>query len=513
MSEIELKLRARAKDFDRLRDALPQLGRLRGGRRSQRQSTVYYETPDFALADSGIALRLRSAGGRRIQAVKAAAPAGGLERGEWEWAVDGKKLDLKRLTRPPLDQLFPAHALATLRPVFRSDVQRSEVEIQPDETTRVAIAFDEGRVVAGDASQPLAEVELELRAPDPSPPRAVGRLYELALGLQRAAPVMISTTSKAELGYRLIRRTEPQARKAPAFDLPRGCRAADGIRSLMRACFTHLLANQEAALTEGEASVEGVHQMRVAVRRLRTALRVFEPFIASAEADWMDGELRWLGRQLGAARDLDVLVSATLPLARKHGAAEREIAAVARVAERRRAEIHADTQALLRASRYTTLALALGAWIEEDRWFAQAEEKSRRRHNAPLAEAGDALLDALAAKSAKAGRHIKRLDAPQRHKLRRSLKRLRYGAEFLAALYPRKVFKRYRRALADLQDVLGDLNDFAAACNLIPALGGGAGTRRAAASLQRCLDRLAEKRLGELYTTWDGFERSKPFWG
>jgi triphosphatase len=92
------------------------------------------------------------------------------------------------------------------------------------------------------------------------------------------------------------------------------------------------------------------------------------------------------------------------------------------------------------------------------------------------------------------------------------LKRLRYGAEFLASLYSRKVVKRYRRALADLQDVLGDLNDFAVATDLLPAAAGHGRARRAVASPQRCLEALAEKRPGELYDAWDRFRRAKLFW-
>jgi len=512
MSEVELKLRAAARDFDRLRGALPRFGAVRRRARTRRLSTVYYETPDFALAKGGVALRVRRVGERRIQTVKTAARPGALERGEWDCAIEDDEPDLKALARPPLAQLFPAHALATLRPIFRSEIQRTEVDIQPDDATRVSVAFDEGRVVADGAAQPVSEVELELRVPERPRHQQVGLLYELALELQRVAPVTISTTSKAARGYRLVNGTVPQATKAPPLELPRECSVADGIRAVLRACLGHLLANQEPASAEGEAAVEGIHQMRVAVRRLRTALRIFEPFIASTEAPWMDSELRWLGRQLGEARDLDVLVATTLPLASERCAVKREVAVVAKTAQRRRQEIRTRTQAMLRTPRYTTMVLALGAWIEEDRWSADLGSDARQRLRAPLSESGGKLLGRLARKARKTGRGITRLDPKRRHKLRRSLKRLRYGAEFLASLYRRKAFKRYRRALADLQDVLGDLNDFATARRLLPAAAGGSRRAAAAASLQRCFDALAEKRLGALHDAWDRFRRVKPFW-
>jgi triphosphatase len=111
-------------------------------------------------------------------------------------------------------------------------------------------------------------LELELRDGAPA------ALYGLALCLNAATPLSIELESKAARGYRLIACSAPAATKAASIELDRDVASREGLRLIVGEILSHLLSNKSAALT-GDAV--GVHQVRVAIRRLRTALRLFAP--------------------------------------------------------------------------------------------------------------------------------------------------------------------------------------------------------------------------------------------
>jgi triphosphatase len=524
MAETELKLYAQPSDLAKLQDAVLGLAAVLRKPRSRRIVTDYYETPDLALAKSGIALRVRQAGRRHIQGVKtrgravdgAALGAGDTAsavvatRGEWEWPISGDTLDLRRLNEEPMiKELVPIHALGSLAPLFRTEIERTSVELKPDEGVTIEVSFDDGRIVADGGSAPICEIELELTSP--AQPEGRAALYRLALELQRAAPVTIGTESKADRGYRLAARQAPRAIKSPAFALAAESSVRDGIRAILRRCIAHIVANQPAALAD--AATEGVHQMRVGVRRLRSATRLFEDFVASPEQAWIDGELKWLAGELGQARDWDVFATHTLPAASEAAGRRAELAAIARAAETRRRAAHAVVLRAISSPRYTTLILTLGGWLEADRWCERIEPATAGDLDDSLAETGRHLLARLGRKVRKAGRGIENAKPQERHKLRKALKRLRYGSDFLSSLYPRKRVKRQLGRLSDLQDVLGALNDFAVAEGLLSDL---AGKRRrlrnTARELCRDMENRARRQMDDLAGDWRRYRKLDPFW-
>ena len=269
--------------------------------------TTYFDTPDLALAGKGVSLRVRRSGDCRVQTVKlqGAGPTVAARRGEWEWPAEQDRPDLGRLAETPAGAVVGNLSDDELEPVFVTDIRRTVRKLRLDESTTAEAAFDEGTITAGSASEAVSELELELQEGKLAP------LYRLALDLHATVPLTIGLDSKADRGYRLRRGQQaPLAQKAPDLDLDRDISVPQAFREIVAAGLGHLLANQPAA---GAGDPEGVHQMRVAIRRLRSALVLFETHLEPHVTARFEAELKRFGRVLGEARDWDVFCLETLP--------------------------------------------------------------------------------------------------------------------------------------------------------------------------------------------------------
>jgi len=272
--------------------------------KSQRIVTTYFDTPHRDLARRGLSLRVRRAGEKRIQTVKASGDAGvAAARGEWEWPIAKEEPDLDLVATTPVVDRLPPKLDKQLEPVVVTDVVRTTRTVQLEGNT-IEAALDSGSIEAGDAKEPVHELELELREGAP------GALYRLALTLHAATPVAVETESKAARGYRLKERSAPRAEKPTDMTLARDVNAVDGLREIVANALGHLLANRAAALA-GDA--EGIHQTRVAIRRLRSALRLFGPRLEPHATALFQSELKRIGRIIGEARDWDVFCVEMLP--------------------------------------------------------------------------------------------------------------------------------------------------------------------------------------------------------
>src|SRR5262245_10290403 len=260
-AEIELKLRASPAALEQIRKApvIVQNARNRGVVR--RLDTIYYDTPDHALARQRGSLRVRRNGTRYVQTLKIArADRAPFTRQEWETAVDSPAPDLTRL--PAEINAVLALAADELAPVFATRIRRRAQRLTFG-GAELDIAFDEGTVEVGEQREPLTEIELELKAGD------IGALFDVGIQLIDVAPVRIGTLSKADRGYALAFDAVPQVTKAERSSIGPEHSVDDVIAIIMSAGQQHLLANQ--AIVEDGRDPEGVHQTRVALRRLRTA--------------------------------------------------------------------------------------------------------------------------------------------------------------------------------------------------------------------------------------------------
>jgi inorganic triphosphatase YgiF len=310
--EIELKLTVARKDLRRLRRVLARFGRPV----TETLETVYYDTRGFALADRKIALRLRRAGTRWLQTLKLAQAESPLsERIEYEMPVAGARLELRRFADTPLPEILRAERLK-IGPRFRTRFARS-VWMTPDGA--VEIALDVGAIEAGKRSEPIVELELELKAGGPE------RLWELVGELagqgEAAIALLPRADSKAARGVALAlgRTVVPIKANAAAFTagLRAGMSADAALRALIGAGTMILLANAHGLRATDDP--EFVHQARVAVRRMRSAIRLLRDDVAFPRH--LATGLRQIGRELGPARDWEVFISQTLPVLDVHSAA------------------------------------------------------------------------------------------------------------------------------------------------------------------------------------------------
>ncbi len=453
MTEAELKLRLAPGDHPALRRSAV-LASVRP--RRVRLSSTYFDTPDCALAGHGMALRLRQAGRRWVQGLKSAnVTSGGLHvREEWEFARRDAGLDLARFAHTPLARLEDAATLhVRLAPVFRVQVTRTLWTLAPAPGTRIEVALDAGVVECGGRSEPISELEIECLE------GGAGAAFDLALRLLDDVRLHPSAVSKAERGYRLFRREPAAPAKAQPIRLERHLAPLAAARRVVAAGLAQLQANEEGVL--GTDDPEFVHQARIALRRTRSALRMFRVPVGEEHARaWRDA-LGEVARALGAARDWDVFATETFPaLAKAHGDTALARRLRPRVARHRRTSRMAARDALYSLD-FARVALELARWLCEPQVEAPvagalsleqfAARTLRKRHKRLLRDATD-----LAA-----------LGIEERHRVRIDAKRLRYGTDALASLFKSRRVDDYREALAALQDALGQANDAATAAGLV----------------------------------------------
>lgn len=510
--EVELKLLIDPADA-------PRISRLRlpaPFSRTPAQKSVllsrYFDTDDLLLKQHGIALRIRRDGRRWIQTIKGGCDVkAGLHcRAEYESEVAHDQLDFTKIEDPALRKLFDSPALrASLHPVFTTEFQRTRWQIATPEGDQVEMALDQGEVRSGSAHLPISEVELELKAGNPAV------LYEVALALQERVHLRLENASKAERGYALcVPPAAPHAVKAPPFTLAPGMRVGEAFQSVAWSCIAHLQENRTGLLRGND--IEFVHQMRVALRRLRSALGLFAmvaPEIRNAE---LVAEIRWLAGELGAARDWDVFMTELLPSllgALPDDPVLQEVAADALTiceANRTRA------RAAVASPRYQCLLLKLGAWLIREPWRAGLTPKALARLDRRIASASAQMLDRRHRQTLRRGRDLDQLSAAERHALRIAAKKLRYAGEFFAALYPGAATRRYLDSLANLQDVLGVLNDHAIARRLLDELcteaSGGALRAQAIGEIMGWSACRAGQELARMGGVWVQFSGRRDFW-
>ena len=216
----------------------------------------------------------------------------------------------------------------------------------------------------------------------------------------------------------------------------------------------------------GREHEEGIHQMRVATRRLRSCLALYDKFVPGEQLDHIGGELKWLIGELGPARDWDVFVADIFaPVARGIGDDDRLKLLRAHI-EQRRDEAYARAQAAVGSQRYLGLALLLNSWAEGRGWRDVASAE-RSELQVEAAEIAHELLHRIYEELMAAGDDFAHLDPEHRHKVRIQLKKLRYATEFFSSLYTRRKVTPYLAAMKALQDNLGISNDVDVARKLL----------------------------------------------
>ena len=466
--ELELKLAVTPDDLKRLRRD-PLIRSLAHSRASTKQlHTTYFDTPSLDLQRRGMALRVRRIGKRRVQTLKVPGKgAGGLQHyREYEAEVPADTPDIERIDDAELRRLLaPEGVISNLKPVFTTAVSRSSVPLKLDDC-EVELALDSGEISAGGKTLPICEAELELVAGSSE------RIFELALALHKRIAFRLETRTKAARGYQLTAEHGPTPQKAAALDLSKKLTVGDAFAAAARNCLEQIRANEAVVLLgqTGPRDPEGIHQLRVGVRRLRALVTVFQRALSQEAYALLKPELAWLQNALGPAREWDVFALETMAPLRRRLPEDPDLAALLDAAEARRELANQEAIAALLTSRYTDLLLRIELWLDNGGW--QFRGGGSHDPDRPIGRFAAEALQRRADKLHKLTRKWKTLPEAELHEVRILAKKLRYTAEFFQALYPRKMVRKQLQAIAQIQDTLGSLNDAVVTDALLAGLDG-----------------------------------------
>ncbi|MEA3026942.1 MAG: triphosphatase [Alphaproteobacteria bacterium] len=451
--EIELKLRVKPEDIAVIRSHPNFSGVLRDPT-SETQVSVYFDSDKLLLRDHGLTLRVRHIGDKRIQTIKSVSRGSGIfERSEWEQPIEGDQPNLAGVADTALGPILTDDIRGALKPVFETRIERTAYHLNGNDTD-IAIAFDNGRIVATDSSCPVSEIELELKHGNPA------ELFKLARAIGELVPAQLDVKSKSERGYDLIEKASGAAEAAHEAELSAGTSAGRAFTLIGRACLRQLLANEPATI---KRDAEGLHQMRIALRRLRAAISLFFDVVSDSRTEAVKAELRWLGREFAPARDLDSLLIEVLRPLRKQQANEPGFASISRMFARERLKSYRRAQEAVQSPRFRKLVLDTAEWIEAGPWCTSDDPLLSTRRAIPIETLAAEQLSRRRKKIRRRGAEIGELSPEQLHQLRIQIKKTRYATEFFAGVYQgKKAGKRcekFRTTLKQLQNCLGGFND------------------------------------------------------
>jgi inorganic triphosphatase YgiF len=487
--ETELKLWLHPDDVD---DFVrhPRLRRSRAVRQSLQ--TNYFDTPDFGLAKKGVALRVRKVGGKWVQTLKTEGEqSGGLSRRlELEMPVTGPVIDFSVLPGKLVSKLIPRKRRDNLRVMCETRFERTAWQLRTPDGSRIEVALDVGEIVSGRHAQALCEVELELKSGSHE------SLYGLAGILAQKVTLIPYEPSKAARGARLANGKGPQPVKAANPVLEEKMAICKGFALIMRADLAQLQGNLPGLLMDPDP--EYCHQARVAIRRLRSAVRLFRKVCAFP--DHPLAQLASLGKELGKLRDADVFVLETLPSLQDRLSPE-QFGLL-----QRRARVHRRRQrdtalSAVHAPATGEALIALQHWLDQVR--IDSDEDRLGRFAAGKLEV---MFDRIALSAGQFARY----SVEERHALRVQIKRLRYACEHFSSLIRMK--RTFASGLADLQDKLGAMNDQAAALRQIAAMNPDGKLNQALSAVENRLAEESPVNLSLLGECLQLFSRKRPIW-
>ena len=253
--------------------------------------SVYFDTPALDLAKAGFSMRVRESGGTFIQTVKAFGneAAGLMARPEWERELPGPE--------PMLDDERPiwqglGDRLQMVAPLFEVDVERRSWTLSQGDSV-CEVVLDRGHVRAGDRQAPVCEIEIELKAGE------AADLFALARRIDGVVPVWPGVMTKAERGHRLLGPVR-HAVRSQAATLSEGMSSQLAFQRIASACLRQFRVNEMQVDPTYPAAL---HQARVAIRRLRSALSIHKEMLAGERLSAIRSAFRDLGSTLGEARE------------------------------------------------------------------------------------------------------------------------------------------------------------------------------------------------------------------
>ena len=500
--ETELKLRITPEQLARLRRHALLKAHSVTRPVTRRLYNIYFDTPKLELHQSGMALRLRRVGQQWLQTLKGggSVQAGLHQRNEWEVPVNGPALDFSALQTVAWDRHLPVSLRKKLQPVFVTDFARSSRMLN-FQGAHIELCMDHGEISTEHHSMPICELELELKSGESR------QLFELALAILEIVSFELEAVSKAEQGYRLLSGDSGHPVRGVTLPLASKTALDDMLKTLIWSCLQHFQSNLSGAM--GRDDAEYLHQMRVALRRLRVVLRMAEDVHNDQHLVELGKDFSALCVTLGHIREWDVFIAQTVQPMCGSMPGNDGLQVLRAVCERRRAACYAALRSTAQARELQRLLLRFAIWMsgttywQQAGWQQQAQDFTARR------------LSKLIKRFAPYGPQPDTFDAVQLHALRIRAKKLRYSAEFFMSLYDKHKAKSFLAALSNVQDALGQINDIAVAHRLLEELAADAaiaGHREAIALAQGWIAHDLSGQLATLRKAMQNFNKQPAFW-
>jgi len=476
--------------------------------KKQKLRTIYFDSPSGDLRNNGFILRIRKNGrAGPLLGVKSASSTAGspFARNEIEVRARDLEPDLTLFDNSTAAKLTQILGDRHLEAQFETQVTRQTIVVKKGQS-EIEVAFDDGGIITGQSRVPLSEIELELKSgiePD---------LYDLALQCAQSLPLRLDFVSKGEKGFRTCGKPGATSVKAEAIRLRPRARIDEAATVVLSNSLVHFTANW-AAFKDTEHP-ESIHQMRVALRRMRTGLAVFKRVLPRAEIDFLRTEAKRIASALGPARECDAFSETAESGPLSQNSCQVNCDALLAAVRDWRVGAYRDVAALIADRGTTIFVLRMQRLLART---AQWNELPDARLKLALStrKFAKGALDKLNARVLKRGRDLLNLSDEARHRLRISLKKLHYGAEFFGNLFdqPRKM-SSYIYRVSKLQDILGAQNDAAMAKHFLDKLSetSDGGTDRASGFVLGWYARGKSAADEKLSGAWKKFKRSRPFW-
>ena len=452
MQEIELKFLVPEYKVD----SLMRQAKIKSSNTTQ-LAAHYYDTVDNTLAQAGMALRIRKEGDTWVQTLKSNGD-GMASRGEQNDILD----DSQVTEALEADSLYPDLSVYEKLGVEQMVLNSSQEEVSDklnclyitdvERTTRmikgsngvIEMAYDEGTVIHGEnaeISQPILEVEFELLEGE------VSFLFEVAKTWCKRYNLCLSTVTKAERGGLLLAgKQHAEATKAnlKQLDFDKKVSQPEFIRAVIHNCMIQILPNA-SAIAAGSTDGDHVHQLRVGIRRLRTALKFFDGFSSQLNPEWTP-ILKQTFSLLGDYRDHELLEVKTQPMLETKGGPHVDWS-------EERDAIKIKPIDAIRAPDFQITLLELMEYT------MSSAKKDKPKQKGSAKQETAKIMELLYKKISKASDQFASLDIEAQHDVRKRLKSLRYISEFVSPIYKNKKTKAFLKYLEPAQEVLGDYND------------------------------------------------------
>lgn len=327
----------------------------------------------------------------------------------------------------------------------------------------------------------------------------------------RSAAISLSGSDRIEIA---------RVARARPVRLTKRMTVEEAFRVTVLECLAQVAANAPAVLQSHDA--EGLHQMRVGLRRLQVALNAFGEEFRTAALKDLRKRTKAFADTIGPARDLDVFLGELLDEPARAGGGEAFGLLRERAEEAQKLAWEHATQSIAGAS-FSGFLDDVAVAAETHSWFTKGLRGTgsdpQFAVDAPIKPTAARMLDENFARVSKRGRHMRSLNERERHRLRISLKKLRYSAEFFGPLYKKKGVRRYLRRLKALLEDLGALNDVVAVRTTLTRLTHEESAQRefpdlcfAAGMINGWHGARAHALNKRAVRRWEKFRKTDPFW-